>query len=64
MHAIVADENFAHTFGLQVRQGNFFTDYRGSSAQNQLVLNETAARILGITTINQTVRMPGETSLP
>jgi ABC-type antimicrobial peptide transport system permease subunit len=58
VHAIVADENFAQTFGLQVKQGNFFRDYRGSSAKDQLVLNETAAKALGITSINQTVRMP------
>lgn len=58
VHVIVADENFAQTFGLKVKQGNFFRDYRSSTPSNQIVLNETAARLLKVTAMNQTVRMP------
>jgi ABC-type antimicrobial peptide transport system, permease component len=58
VHAIVADENYARTFGLQVKQGHFFDAYRSSTVSNQIVLNETAARALGVTRLNQPVRMP------
>jgi ABC-type antimicrobial peptide transport system permease subunit len=58
VHTIGTDENFAATFGLQMAQGNFFSDYRAAVARNQIVLNQTAARILGVATVHETVRMP------
>lgn len=58
VHAIVADEAFGRTFGLKVKQGSFFSDTQGSHIPNQVVVNETAAKTLGITAINQQVRMP------
>jgi ABC-type antimicrobial peptide transport system permease subunit len=56
--SIVADENFAATFGLKIKQGSFFGNYKTSSARNEIVLNETAAKALGVNEVNQTVRMP------
>jgi putative ABC transport system permease protein len=58
VHAITADENFARTYGLKISQGNFFDNYRGSGARNEIVLNKTAARLLGVTGINKKIRMP------
>jgi putative ABC transport system permease protein len=55
---IVADENFARTFGIQIKRGGFFEHYRESSPGNEIVLNETAAKALGITAVNQIVKMP------
>lgn len=56
-HVIVADENYAGTFGIKVKKGNFFENYRNSSPKKEIVLNETAAGLLGVTGTNQTVRM-------
>jgi ABC-type antimicrobial peptide transport system permease subunit len=56
--AIVADQNFGGTFGIELKAGTFFDHYKTSSAKNEIVLNETAAKALGITGINQSVRMP------
>lgn len=58
VHSIVADENFAKTFGLQLKQGSFFDAYRTSPVKNQIVLNETAAKALGVTGINKIIRTP------
>lgn len=58
VHAIVADENFAKTFEIKTKQGNFFDDYRESSPRNEIVLNETAAKALGITSVNQIIKTP------
>lgn len=44
---IVADENYASTYGLQVREGSFFTK-GGAHIPGQIVLNESAARALGL----------------
>jgi ABC-type antimicrobial peptide transport system permease subunit len=55
---IVADENFAYTFGLKLQQGDFFDHYKTSSARNEIVLNETAAKALSITSPKETVKMP------
>jgi ABC-type lipoprotein release transport system permease subunit len=57
VHTIVADENYAATYGIKISQGNFFNDYRRSSARNEIVLNETAAKTLGVTGANQVIRM-------
>jgi ABC-type antimicrobial peptide transport system permease subunit len=58
VHAVGADENFATTFGLHMKQGNFFSRYRESSPKNEMVLNETAAKLLGVTALNTTIRTP------
>lgn len=62
VHAIVADEAFGRTFGLKVKQGNFLNDGQPSRVPNQIVLNETAAKLLGVTAINQQLRMPSGTT--
>lgn len=56
VHAIVADEAFGRTFGLTLKQGNFFTDGQQAHIPNQIVMNETAAKELGVTGPNQQVR--------
>lgn len=58
VHSNSADENYARTFGLTVSQGNFFSNYRNSTAKNEIILNKTAAKLLGVTTINKIIRMP------
>jgi putative ABC transport system permease protein len=58
VRAIVADENYAATFGLHTRQGNFFSRYRESSSKNEIILNETAAKLLGVTATNTTIKTP------
>jgi ABC-type antimicrobial peptide transport system permease subunit len=54
--AMVADENFGATYGLQLTKGNFFDDYKRGAGKDEIVLNETAARAAGVTGINQVVR--------
>jgi ABC-type lipoprotein release transport system permease subunit len=39
-------------------QGNFFDNYRDSRPRNEIVLNKTAARLLGVTHINKIIRTP------
>jgi ABC-type lipoprotein release transport system permease subunit len=58
VHSIVADENFARTFGLNLSQGNFFSNYRNGAARNEIILNKTAAKLLGVHSVNKKVRMP------
>jgi putative ABC transport system permease protein len=58
VHAIVSDENFATTFGLHTSQGNFFRNYKESKARNEIVLNQTAAKLLGVKTTNKIIRTP------
>jgi putative ABC transport system permease protein len=45
---IQADESFAKTFGLQIIDGSFFSA-RSSYVPGQIVLNEAAAKALGLT---------------
>jgi putative ABC transport system permease protein len=54
VHSVVADENFARTFGLTMSQGNFFN----GAVRNEIVLNKTAAKLLGVHSVNKIVRMP------
>jgi ABC-type antimicrobial peptide transport system permease subunit len=58
VHSIAADENFARTFGLKMSQGDFFDNYRTGAARNEIILNKTAAKLLGVHTVNQIVRTP------
>jgi putative ABC transport system permease protein len=58
VHSVVADENFARTFGLNMSQGNFFNNYRNGAARNEIILNKTAAKLLGVHSVNKIVRMP------
>lgn len=48
MEMIMADEAFATTFGLQVVDGNFFSS-ASSFVPGRIVVNETAAKALGLT---------------
>ncbi|MCS3799108.1 ABC transporter permease [Niastella sp. OAS944] len=59
----VADENFARTFGLHISQGNFFDNYRNGTARNEIILNKTAAKLLGVTAVNTIIRTPGGQTL-
>ncbi|PVD53903.1 hypothetical protein DC498_00445 [Terrimonas sp.] len=43
-----ADEHYAKTFGLQLLSGNFFNDGKNGHIPAQIVLNESAAKALGI----------------
>jgi putative ABC transport system permease protein len=62
VHSIAADENFARTFGLTISQGNFFNNYRNGAARNEMILNKTAAKLLGVNSVNKIVRLrSGET---
>jgi ABC-type antimicrobial peptide transport system permease subunit len=57
---IFADEHYAATYGLQVREGTFFSQ-SGAYIPNQIVLNESAARALGLspeTAIGRQIRIP------
>lgn len=55
---IVADENYATTFGLKMKEGTFFHNYKGNSVPSQVVLNEAAAKALGWgSAIGKKVRM-------
>jgi ABC-type antimicrobial peptide transport system permease subunit len=54
-----ADENYAATFGLKVLSGSFFA--QSGFIPNQIVLNESAARALGLTVnsaINRQIKVP------
>lgn len=54
--SMVADENFGSTFGLRLVKGNFFEDYKWGAGKDEIVLNETAAKAVGVTEPNQVVR--------
>jgi len=54
------DENYAATFGLKVVSGSCFAQY-GGHIPNQVVLNEAAAKALGLTpesAINRKIKIP------
>lgn len=55
-----ADENYAATFGLKVLSGSCFAQ-SGSFIPNQIVLNESAAKALGLTAtsaVNRQIKVP------
>lgn len=55
-----ADENYAATFGLKVLSGSCFTQ-SGGFIPNQIVLNESAVKALGLTVssaINKQIKVP------
>ena len=58
VHDVVADENFARTFGLNISEGSFFNNYQNGTGRNEIVLNKTAAKLLGVHNVNQIVRTP------
>jgi ABC-type antimicrobial peptide transport system permease subunit len=56
---IEADEDYAATFGLREKEGSFFKNDNVAASKNEIVLNETAARILGLKTgQGKIIRMP------
>jgi putative ABC transport system permease protein len=60
MEMIVADESFAATYGLQIVNGKFFSS-SSSYVPGQVVLNETAARALGLKVdkaAGETIQLP------
>jgi len=44
---ISADENYAATFGLQIKEGRFLTNKSNSSLQGEIALNEAAVKAFG-----------------
>ena len=48
IEAIMADEDFGTTFGLQVTEGSFFSSHT-AYVPGQVVVNESAAKALGLT---------------
>ena len=47
VRTISTDENYAATFGLQVKEGHFLNNKNTSSKQNEIVLNEAAVKAFG-----------------
>ena len=47
VRTISADENYAVTFGLQVKEGHFLDNKNTSLRQNEIVLNEAAVKAFG-----------------
>jgi len=45
--SIIADGNYAATFGLQMKEGTFFSNEQQGYIPNQIVLNEAAVKALG-----------------
>lgn len=60
IHSIGVDQDYAHTFGMTVLAGTCFSQ-SGGHIPNQVVLNESAVRALGLTpetAVNQKLRPP------
>jgi len=58
--AVGADENYATTFGLKLKEGNFFSNYSFQGASSEIILNEAAVKAMGWeTALNKTVSTPG-----
>jgi putative ABC transport system permease protein len=61
MYAVEADENFASTYGLTLAQGRFFSDDRQTDRNEGVVINQAAARIMGMDQpVGHTLRFDGE----
>jgi ABC-type antimicrobial peptide transport system permease subunit len=58
VRSIITDENYARTFGLKISRGNFFDNYHNNVSRNEIILNKTAAKLLGVSSVNKTVRAP------
>ncbi|WP_332368521.1 FtsX-like permease family protein [Spirosoma telluris] len=65
MEVLTTDEHFAQTYGLQMKEGQFFHANGGGYDSTRVVLNESAAKALGwkdpAKAIGQLVRFPGVT---
>ena len=60
---ITVDEDYASTFGIQKREGTFFRNYDRPAVNGEIVLNETAAKMLGLkSAVGNIVRMPSGSS--
>jgi putative ABC transport system permease protein len=57
---VATDENFAATFGLKIKEGSFFNNYRTSEEANgEIILNEAAVKAMGWqSALNKTVSTP------
>jgi hypothetical protein len=56
---VETDEDYAATFGMVLKEGRFFNPDNPALASNEIVLNETAARLLGVDALSGgTVKMP------
>ncbi|MFD2935898.1 ABC transporter permease [Spirosoma flavum] len=64
---LTTDEQFAQTYGLHMREGNYFNANGSSSDSLRVVLNESATRALGWATpakaIDQVVRLQGSNQI-
>lgn len=57
---IGADQHYASTFGLKVKEGMFLENGPSSATQSEIVLNEAAAKALGLRSpVGSIVSMPG-----
>ena len=54
---ITVDEEYTATFGIQNKEGRFFNNYSRPAVNSEIVLNETAARMLE-TSVGATIKMP------
>ena len=54
---VTVDEEYASTFAIQKKEGTFFNNYSRPAVHYEIVLNETAAKMLG-TSVGGTIRMP------
>jgi len=61
MYAIEVDEEFASTYGLTLAQGNFFSSERRSDLSEGVVINQAAAKMMGMDQpVGHTLRLGGE----
>jgi len=54
---ITVDEDYANTFAIQKKEGAFFSNYTRPAVISEIVLNETAAKMLG-SSAGSPIRMP------
>lgn len=61
MYAIEVDEDFASTYGLTLAQGNFFSSDRRSDLSEGVVINQAAAKLMGMDLpVGRILRFGGE----
>ena len=57
---IGADQNYASTFGLKLKEGTFLSNKNSTATQSEIVLNEAAAKALHLKSpVGSIVSMPG-----
>jgi len=57
---IGTDQNYASTFGLNIKEGTYLSNKNGTATQSEIVLNEAAAKALRLKSpVGSIVSMPG-----